>query len=64
MPEHTIAENLSRLVTAKTDIANAITTMGGTVNTGDGFEEFPDDIRTIPSGSDFEATLSFWCNIR
>jgi len=29
MPEHTIAENLSRLITAKTDIANAITTMGG-----------------------------------
>jgi len=25
MPEHTIAENLSRLITAKTDIANAIT---------------------------------------
>lgn len=40
MPEHTIAENLSRLVTAKTDIANAITTMGGTVSSGDGFEEF------------------------
>lgn len=29
MPEHTIAENLSRLITTKTDIANAITTMGG-----------------------------------
>lgn len=51
MPEHTIAENLSRLVTAKTDIANAITTMGGTVNSGDGFEEFPADILGIPSGA-------------
>lgn len=50
MPEHTIAENLSRLVTAKTDIANAITTMGGTVGENDGFEEFPADIVTIPRG--------------
>lgn len=50
MPEHTIAENLSRLVTSKTNIANAIITMGGTVNSEDGFEEFPADIATIPSG--------------
>ena len=58
MPEHTIAENLSRLVTAKTDIANAITTMGGTVNTGDGFEEFPSDILGIPSGGEIiEGTI-------
>ena len=52
MPEHTIAENLSRLVTAKTDIANAITTMGGTVGQNDGFEEFPADIATIPKGGE------------
>lgn len=51
MPEHTIAENLSRLITAKTDIANAITTMGGTVGQNDGFEEFATDIATIPSSS-------------
>lgn len=49
---NTIAENLSRLVTAKTDIANAITTMGGTVSAGDGFEDFPADIATIPSGGE------------
>ena len=50
MPTHTIAENLQRLVDAKADIASAITAKGGTVNTGDGFEEFPADIATIPSG--------------
>lgn len=46
----TIAENLQRLVDAKSDIADAITAKGGTVNSGDGFEEFPADIATIPSG--------------
>lgn len=49
MSEHTIAENLVRLTTARTNIANAITAKGGTVNSGDGFEEFPADIATIPS---------------
>ena len=46
-----IATNLQRLVDAKSDIAEAITAKGGTVNSGDGFEEFPDDIASIPSGS-------------
>jgi hypothetical protein len=50
MPEHTIAENLTRLTTARTNIANAIAAKGGTVTSGDGFEEFPADIATIPSG--------------
>lgn len=45
-----IYDNLQRLVTAKTNIANAITEMGGTVNTGDGFEAFSADIATIPTG--------------
>ena len=45
-----IATNLQRLVTAKSDIADAITAKGGTVNQGDGFEEFPADIATIPEG--------------
>ena len=45
---NTIAENLQRLKDAKTDIATAITNKGGTVNTGDGFEDFPADIATIP----------------
>jgi len=44
-----IATNLQRLVTAKSDIADAITAKGGTVNSGDGFEEFPADILTIPA---------------
>ena len=47
---NTIADNLQRLVDAKTAIAGAITAKGGTVNTGDGFEAFPADIATIPSG--------------
>lgn len=50
MPDHTIAENLTRLTTARTDIATAITTKGGTVATGAGFEDFPTAIGTIPSG--------------
>jgi len=47
---NTIAQNLQRLQVARTNIANAITEMGGTVNTGDGFEAFPADILTIPTG--------------
>ena len=41
MPEHTIAENLARLQAARTAIGAAITAKGGTVGSGDGFEEFP-----------------------
>lgn len=48
---NTIAQNLQRLQTARTDIANAITTMGGTVAAGDGFEDFPAGILGIPAGS-------------
>ena len=47
---NTIAENLRRLISAKEDIADAITAKGGTVSSGDGFEEFPDDIMSIPQG--------------
>ena len=50
MPNHTIAENLQRLVDAKTAIGNAITAKGGTVGANDGLEEFAADIATIPSG--------------
>ena len=50
MPEHTIAENLQRLIDAKTAIGSAITAKGGTVSVGDGLEEFAADIATIPSG--------------
>lgn len=50
MPEHTIAENLTRLQNAKTAIGNAITAKGGTVGANDGLEDFATDIATIPSG--------------
>ena len=46
----TIAQNLARLQTARISIADAITAKGGTVNNGDGFEDFPADIASIPSG--------------
>ena len=55
MPNHTIAENLQRLQTARTNIASAIVERGGTVNSGDGFEEFPADILSIPN-----ATIYGW----
>lgn len=59
----TISQNLQKLIDAKNDIAAAITEKGGTVNNGDGFEEFADDIATIPSGSlpclEFTGTKSF-----
>jgi len=45
---NTIAQNLQRLVTAKDAISSAIIAQGGTVNSGDGLEEFPADIATIP----------------
>ena len=45
----TITENLTRLQNARTAIAEAIVNKGGTVNEGDGFEEFPADINTILS---------------
>lgn len=43
----TIAHTLARMADAKIDIAHAITAKGGTVNPGDGMEEFPDDIASI-----------------
>lgn len=55
MPEHTIAENLQRLQTAKVAIGNAITAKGGTVGANDGLEDFASDIATIPSGGDYNA---------
>ena len=47
----TISQNLTRLQTAKTNIANSIIAMGGTVGSGDGFEDFVNDILTIPQGA-------------
>ena len=45
-----ISTSLAALKTAKTDIANAITAKGGTVNAGDGFADFAADVGTIPEG--------------
>lgn len=50
MPEHTIAENLQRLQTAREDIITAISDKGGTVSENAGFEDFPTAIRTISGG--------------
>ena len=47
----TLADNLQRLTASRPAIANAIIAKGGTVNDGDGFEDFPNDINTIPTGS-------------
>ena len=42
-----LTTNLERLATARDNITTAIIAKGGTVNTGDGFEDFPSDIATI-----------------
>ena len=57
----TVAQNLQKLVTAKTNIRNAILQMGGTCPSSHGFEEFDDDILTInsvPSLSASSTTLT------
>ena len=46
---NTIADNLARLQAARTAIANAIIAAGGDVDADDGYEEFPNDIATIPT---------------
>ena len=43
----TIASQIAVLQQDKTDIATAITNKGGTVNSGDGFDDFASDIGTI-----------------
>ena len=64
MPNNTITNNLQRLITAKSDIANAIITMGGECDESHGLEDFPNDILTIPSGGPEEiigtASSSQW----
>ena len=44
---NTIADNLHRLKATVPAIRNSITAKGGTVNAGDGLEEFPADIMSI-----------------
>jgi hypothetical protein len=46
-----IATQISALQTDKTNIASAITNKGGTVNSGDGFDNFADDILTISAST-------------
>ncbi len=54
-----IATQITALQADKTAIANAITTKGGTVGAGDGFDDFATDIGTIPTGTDTsDATIS------
>ena len=60
MPTQTIAQQLQKLITAKSDIANAIIAKGGTVSSGDGFEEFPADIDSISGNSGL--LTSIHCN--
>lgn len=45
-----IATQIAALQADKTAIATAITNKGGTVNSGDGFDDFAADIATIPTG--------------
>ena len=52
-----ISDKITRLATAHDDIAAAIATKGGTVNTGDGFEDFAADIATIPQTGGTQPTL-------
>ena len=58
----TIQQNLTRLQNAKTAIATAITNKGGTVSSGDGFEDFASDIENIQTeskkGFDIEVTIT------
>jgi hypothetical protein len=46
---NTITQNLQRLQDARDSISEAIKYKGGTVNSGDGYEDFTADIGTIPS---------------
>ncbi|HMM05261.1 MAG TPA: hypothetical protein PKD52_01090 [Clostridiales bacterium] len=47
---NTIAQSLTALSTAKSNIAAAITNKGGTVQSGDGFADFAAAIATLPTG--------------
>ena len=55
----TISQNLNRLQNAKTAIADAIIAKGGTVSSGDGFEDFANDIDSIPTGYSGKPYLEF-----
>lgn len=57
-----IATQIAALQQDKTDIATAITNKGGTVNSGDGFDDFAADIATIPSGTTPSGTINITTN--
>lgn len=46
-----IADKITRLQTARINISNSILSKGGTVTSGDGFEDFSTDIGTIPTAT-------------
>lgn len=52
-----IADKIQRLEIAKTNIGEAIVAKGGTVNEGDGFEEFANDIGEIPDQVEADFTI-------
>lgn len=54
---NTISQNLQRLQDAKDAIASKIIELGGTVNSGDGLEEFPDDMDSIQIGNGYFVKL-------
>ena len=61
---NTIADNLSRLISARSNIASAIISMGGSVGANDGFEAFPAAISAIPAGgTNFDITQEEWDTI-
>ena len=61
---NTIADNLSRLISARSNIASAIISMGGSVGANDGFEAFPAAISAIPAGGyNFDITQEEWDTI-
>ena len=61
-----VADKITRLQNSKTAIAGAITAKGGTVESGDGFEDFADAVSDIPvglTGSDLDGggTRTYFC---
>ena len=61
---NTIADNLSRLISARSNIASAIISKGGSVGANDGFEAFPAAISAIPAGGyNFDITQEEWDTI-
>ena len=59
---NTIAQNLTRLANAKEAIAEAIEGKGGTLEEGDGFEDFANAIENISGGSSILVTKNITSN--